>query len=60
MIPLLEICGTRRARHIAEPIYYLNRQYDARTDDRRYQEQRRNDRLIRSRPPYPRWDARPS
>ena len=36
MIPLLELCGTRRARHISEPIYHLNRQYSSRTDDGRY------------------------
>jgi hypothetical protein len=60
MIPLLEICGTRRARHIAEPIYLLNRQYDWRTDVERYQEQQRNERIIRSRPPYARLERQPS
>ncbi len=58
MIPLLEICGTSRAHHIAEPIYFLNRQYESRTDDRRYREQQRNDRIIRSRSPYRRRSAR--
>jgi glycosyltransferase involved in cell wall biosynthesis len=60
MIPLLEICGTERARHIAEPIYFLNREYDWRTDERRYAEQQRNERIIRSRAPYQRRYARPA
>jgi glycosyltransferase involved in cell wall biosynthesis len=60
MIPLLEISGTVRAHHINEPIYLLNREYDSRTDDHRYSEQQRNDRLIRSRSPYRRRSARPS
>jgi glycosyltransferase involved in cell wall biosynthesis len=60
MIPLLELCGTQRARHISEPIYYLNRQYPSRTNDGRYREQQRNDRIIRSRPPYRRLRERPS
>jgi glycosyltransferase involved in cell wall biosynthesis len=54
MLPLFEICGTDRARHIADPIYFLNRQYDWRTSDERYQEQQRNEQIIRSRPAYPR------
>ena len=57
MIPLLEISGTSRAHHITEPIYFLNRKYDSRTDDQRYREQQRNDRLIRSRSPYRRRSA---
>jgi glycosyltransferase involved in cell wall biosynthesis len=60
MIPLLEICGTERIRHIDEPIYFLNRQYAWRTDDQRYREQQRNDLIIRSRSPYSRRVVRPS
>jgi glycosyltransferase involved in cell wall biosynthesis len=60
MIPLLEICGTRQARHIAEPIYCLNRRYDWRTDERRYREQQRNERIIRSRRPYRTLEKHPS
>jgi glycosyltransferase involved in cell wall biosynthesis len=59
MLPLLEICGTERALHIAEPIYFLNRQYEWRTHDQRYLEQQRNDRIIRSRSPYQRRYSRP-
>jgi glycosyltransferase involved in cell wall biosynthesis len=59
MIPMLEMSGTPRARHIAEPLCYLNRGYFWRTSDARYQEQQHNDRLIRSRPPYPRLGGRP-
>jgi glycosyltransferase involved in cell wall biosynthesis len=57
MIPLLEICGTEKARHIDQPLYHLNRRDPSRTDDRRYHEQQRNERLIRSRPSYPRRSA---
>ena len=60
MIPLLEISGSSRAHHITEPIYFLNRQYDSRTDDERFREKQRNDRLIRSRCPYRRQSTRPS
>jgi glycosyltransferase involved in cell wall biosynthesis len=60
MIPMLEICGIERIRHIDEPIYFLNRRYDSRTDESRHREQERNDLMIRSRSPYARRNARPS
>jgi Glycosyl transferase family 2 len=60
MIPLLEICGVPRIRHIDEPIYFLNRQYAWRTNDQRYREQQRNDMIIRSRSAYPRRVVHPS
>jgi glycosyltransferase involved in cell wall biosynthesis len=59
-MPLLDMCGTRRARHIPDPVYCLNRRYSWRTDDQRYQEQTRNESVIRAKCPYSKLDERGS
>jgi glycosyltransferase involved in cell wall biosynthesis len=54
MIPLLEMCGTARARHIAAPIMTYNKLTRYIPDDEVTQEGIRNGFLIDRRPPYPR------
>jgi hypothetical protein len=53
MIPLLEMCGTRRAKHIAAPIMTYNKlvHYDHAPEIA--EERVRNGHLIDRRPPYP-------
>jgi len=54
MIPLLEMCGTAHARHIAEPIMIYNKLVRYSPDDSITREGERNGHLIDSRQPYPR------
>jgi glycosyltransferase involved in cell wall biosynthesis len=54
MIPLLEMCGTARARHIATPIMIYNRIVDYTVGDPFAEERERNAALIADRQPYPR------
>lgn len=51
MIPLLEMCGTTRAKHIAAPIMVYN-QAAAAPDAETVAEAERNVRIVESRPPY--------
>ena len=59
MYPLLEMCGTERAQHIAEPIMFYNQQSTYSAD--LTQETEHNVALLKHRPPYsrivhqPRW-----
>ena len=59
MLPLLEIAGTARARHIARPIMIYNKlvKYAAPFDMN--EEKERNGILIDTRPPYPRLHSKP-
>jgi Glycosyl transferase family 2 len=52
MIPLLEMCGTSRARHIASPIMTYNKLAKYPSDDAITKEGERNGFLIDSRRPY--------
>jgi glycosyltransferase involved in cell wall biosynthesis len=52
MIPLLEMCGTARARHIAAPIMIFNKIVDYSVDDPFADERVQNARLIDRRPRY--------
>ena len=56
MIPLLEMCGTSRARHIASPIMTYNKLAKYPSDDAITKEGERNGFLIDSRPAYPRLE----
>jgi len=58
MIPLLEMCGTSRAKHIAAPIMIYNKTATYPVDDSITQEGMRNGYLIDSRAPYTRLDAK--
>jgi glycosyltransferase involved in cell wall biosynthesis len=58
MIPLLEICGTLRARHIAAPIMVYNKIVDYALGDAFADERLHNASLIDSRPPYARLAAK--
>jgi glycosyltransferase involved in cell wall biosynthesis len=60
MMPLLEMCGTARARHIAAPIMIYNKIVDYTVGDPFAQERVRNAALIARRQPYPRLIARTS
>jgi glycosyltransferase involved in cell wall biosynthesis len=54
MIPLLEMCGTSRARHIPAPIMVYNKLAKYPADDSITEEGLRNGYLIDNRPRYPR------
>jgi glycosyltransferase involved in cell wall biosynthesis len=54
MIPMLEMCGTAKARHIAAPLMTYNKLVKYAEDKGIAAERERNGRLICSRPPYPR------
>jgi glycosyltransferase involved in cell wall biosynthesis len=58
MIPLLEMCGTGRAKHIAAPIMTYNKLAKYHPDDAITQEGVRNGLLIDQRPPYPRLPSK--
>jgi hypothetical protein len=58
MIPLLEMCGTARARHIAEPIMTYNKLVSYPADDSIRLERVSNGWLIERRPAYPRLESR--
>lgn len=58
MIPLLEMCGTARARHIAAPIMTYNKLVKYATDDAITEEGIRNGCLIDRRPSYRRLDRK--
>jgi hypothetical protein len=58
MIPLLEMAGTSRARHIASPIMTYNKLVQYPPDDFITGEGLRNGYLIDCRPPYPRLQAK--
>src|SRR5262249_61111455 len=58
MIPLLEMCGTSRAKHIAEPIMVYNKTVKYPFDQTITDEGVRNGYLIDSRPPYARLEAK--
>ena len=58
MIPLLELCGTARARHIATPIMIYNKIVDCTVGDPFAEERVRNAALIARRQPYPRLIAK--
>lgn len=58
MIPLLEMCGTSRARHIAAPIMTYNKLIKYPPDDSITKEGERNGYLIDQRPPYRRLERK--
>ena len=58
MIPLLEMCGTERARHIAAPIMIYNKLVKYPLDEEIAEEGRRNGHVIDRRPPYPRLSSK--
>jgi hypothetical protein len=58
MIPLLEMCGTSKARHIAAPIMTYNKMVKYSPDDAITEEGLRNGYLIDRRPPYPRLERK--
>jgi glycosyltransferase involved in cell wall biosynthesis len=58
MIPLLEMCGTPRAHHIATPIMIYNKIVDYAIGDLFAEERERNSALIARRPPYARLAAK--
>jgi len=58
MIPLLEMCGTARARHIAAPIMIYNKLVEYPPDDEITQEGVRNGYLIDQRKPYCRLESK--
>jgi glycosyltransferase involved in cell wall biosynthesis len=58
MIPLLEMSGTSRAKHIAAPIMIYNKLVKYPIDDEITQEGLRNCSLIDRRPPYPRLERK--
>jgi glycosyltransferase involved in cell wall biosynthesis len=58
MIPLLEMCGTARARHIPEAIMIYNKLPAYIQDPAITEEGLRNGYLIDSRPPYPRLQTK--
>ena len=58
MIPLLEMCGTSRAHHIATPIMIYNKIVDYSIGDLFAEERVRNAELIARRPPYARLAAK--
>ena len=58
MIPLLEMCGTSRAKHIAAPIMVYNKTVKYPFDQTITDEGVRNGYLIDSRPPYARLEAK--
>ena len=58
MIPLLEMCGTARARHIAAPIMIFNKIVDYSVGDPFAGERVQNAALIARRPPYARLAAK--
>ena len=58
MIPLLEMCGTSRAGHIAAPIMTYNKIVRYPADDAITEEGVRNGYLIDSRPPYSRLESK--
>jgi glycosyltransferase involved in cell wall biosynthesis len=58
MIPLLELCGTSRARHIAAPIMIYNKIVDYTVGDPFAEERVRNAALIQRRLPYARLAAK--
>jgi hypothetical protein len=60
MIPLLEMCGTSRAHHIATPIMIYNKIVDYTVGDPFAEERMRNAALVERRQPYPRLIAKPS
>jgi glycosyltransferase involved in cell wall biosynthesis len=59
MIPLLEMCGTERARHIAEPIMTYNKLPMYPRDESIEYEGLKNAELIEQRVPYARLRAKP-
>ncbi len=58
MIPLLEMCGTSKAKHIAAPIMIYNKLAKYPVDDTITDEGLRNGYLIDSKLPYPRLQTR--
>jgi glycosyltransferase involved in cell wall biosynthesis len=60
MIPLLEMCGTERARHIAAPLMVYNKLVKYPLDEEIREEGVRNGYLIDRRPPYPRLFSLPT
>lgn len=60
MIPILEMCGTKKARHIAEPIMIYNKLPKYPADDAIAQEGLANSALIDRRPRYPRLEGKVS
>lgn len=58
MTPLLELCGTARAHHIATPLMIYNKIVDYAIGDPFAEERVRNAALIASRPPYARLAAK--
>jgi glycosyltransferase involved in cell wall biosynthesis len=57
MLPLLEMCGTDRARHVATPIMVYNKIPKYTVDEDLAREKERNGDLISQRPPYARLKA---
>jgi hypothetical protein len=60
MLPMLEMSGTDRARHIAEAIMVYNRSSPYACGLTRCDEMLSNGRYIRTLPPYPRLHERPA
>ncbi|WP_263352901.1 glycosyltransferase family A protein [Acidicapsa acidisoli] len=60
MIPLLEMCGTQKARHIAAPIMTYNKVPQYAQDESLNREGLRNGELIERRTPYMRLLAKPA
>lgn len=59
MLPILEMCGTSRARHMPEVLMVYNRTTPHACGKIRYQEMLANAALLQERPPYPRLQHRP-
>jgi len=59
MLPMLEMSGTARARHIPDVLMVYNRLTPHACGKIRREEMLRNAALLRRRPPYQRLDARP-
>lgn len=59
MLPMLEMAGTQKARHIPEAIMIYNRSTPHACGKIRYQEMLANCRYLRARPPYARLQQKP-
>jgi glycosyltransferase involved in cell wall biosynthesis len=60
MLPMLEMAGTGKARHISEALMIYNRSTPHACGKTRYQEMLANSRYLRTLPAYPRLQQKPS
>lgn len=58
MLPLLEMCGTSKAKHVSEPIMVYNKKVKYKVDGQIAEESARNAHLLDIRPPYPRLESK--